>query len=263
LETRAGSPERPPLDHRPGADRGFDPFTHNPKVLIIDDDEDLVALLEHVFVRAGARVLGACSGQEGLHEFHRHQPDLVVLDIMMPDIDGWAVCRSLREASDVPILMLTAKSGAPDVTYSLDIGADDYVTKPFDTQILLARARALLRRSGQFDENGKAPAYDDGYLTIDLEQRRVLVRQEPVSLTSTEYELLACLLRGASQVLTYEQILGQVWNGACLQSPEYVHVYVYRLRQKLERDPANPRYLTKEHGVGYRFEPQSPVAPNP
>jgi two-component system KDP operon response regulator KdpE len=240
--------------------REFDPSLENVTVLVIDDDASLIELLRSVFGRAGARVLGACGGQEGLRQFHAYHPDLVVLDIMMPDMDGWEVCRSLRRISDVPILMLTAMDAAPDITYSLDSGADDYVTKPFEIQVLLARARALLRRSRRRTEGGEPTVYEDGYLAIDLGRRRVSVRQQPVSLTSTEYALLACLFRGAGRVLSYEQILEEVWNGACLESPEYVHVYVYRLRQKLEPDPANPRYLVKEHGLGYRFEPQLPAA---
>jgi two-component system KDP operon response regulator KdpE len=229
----------------------------NRKVLVIDDDADLVELLKRVFGSAGAQVFGACDGQEGLRQFYAHHPDLVVLDIMMPGMDGWEVCRSLRQLSNVPILVLTALNASQDVLYGLDRGADDYVTKPFDIQILLARARALLRRTSRPGGSEKCLTYDDGYLAIDLEQRRVWVRQQRINLTSTEYELLVYLFRSAGGVLTHEQILEHVWGEGCRESSQYVHVYVHRLRKKLEQDPADPRYLVKEHGVGYRFEPQA------
>jgi two-component system KDP operon response regulator KdpE len=243
-------------------DKRSDRALHNHKVLVIDDDPDLVELLRRIFVRAGAQVLGACDGREGLRQFYRHQPDLVVLDVMMPGMDGWEVCRALRQLSDVPILMLSAKSARKDIMYGLDRGADDYVTKPFDIQILLARARALLRRTAQPAGNDRPAPYDDGYLAIDPQQRRVWVRQEPINLTPTEYEFVAYLFENAGHVLTHEQILKHVWGGTHPERAHYVHVYVHRLRKKLEKDPARPQYLVKEHGVGYRFEPQGKVLPS-
>jgi DNA-binding response OmpR family regulator len=232
----------------------------NRTVLIIDDDAEMMELLKRIFVRTGARVVGACDGREGLRQFDLHHPDLVVLDVMMPGMDGWEVCRCLRRVSDVPILLLTVKSANRDIAFGLECGADDYVTKPFDVEVLLARARAILRRARQPGEFTAPPAYDDGHLAIDLSQRRVCVRQRPVRLTSTEYQLLTLLYRGAGRVFTYQEILDCVWAGACKESAEYVHVYVYRLRKKLERDPKNPHYFIKEHGVGYRLVLEPGVA---
>jgi DNA-binding response OmpR family regulator len=228
----------------------------NRKVLVIDDEPGLIQLIRDIFGRAGAQVLGACDGPEGIRQFHAHRPDLIILDVMMPGMDGFDVCRHLRQLSDVPILMLTVLGRDEDVTRGLESGADDFVTKPFANQVLLARARALLRRAAMVPGNERSPLYDDGHLTVDLEQRRVLVDQVPIRLTVTEYKLLAYLLQNAGQVLTYKEILEQVWGVAYLGSAQYVHVYIYRLRNKLEKDVANPKYLLTEPGVGYRFERQ-------
>jgi two-component system KDP operon response regulator KdpE len=231
---------------------------HGRKILVIDDDPDLIKLMADLFRLEGAQVLGARSAQEGLRQFYAHRPDLVILDIMMPGVDGWEVCRSLRQLSDVPILMLTALGSVQDISRALDGGADDFVTKPFANQVLVSRARALLRRAAMPRGGEKPLFYDDGHLTIDLERRRVRMRQQPIRLSLTEYRVLTCLVQNADRVLTYEQILRRVWGEACLGNLEYVHVYVHRLRRKLEEDPAHPRYFVTEPGVGYRFEQQLP-----
>jgi two-component system KDP operon response regulator KdpE len=231
---------------------------HNRKILVIDDDPGLMELLQHLFGREGAQVLAASNAQEGLRQFYAHRPDLVILDIMMPGTDGWKVCKSLRQLSDVPILMLTVLDSAQDIARALDGGADDFVTKPFSNQVLLARARALLRRAPMVPENEKAQVYDDGNLTVDLGRRQVWLRQQRIRLSLTEYGMLTCLVQNAGRVLTYEQILRLVWGEAYLGNTQYVHVYIHSLRRKLEEDPAHPRYLWTEPGVGYRFEPQRP-----
>jgi two-component system KDP operon response regulator KdpE len=222
-------------------------------ILIIDDDPTLLGIAELIFSRAGGQVYTATSGQEGLCQFYAHRPDLVLLDVMMPDMDGWQVCERIRQLSDVPIIMLTALGQDDDIMRGLDCGADDYVTKPFSLKVLAARARAILRRAALPSVTEKPATYSNGYLTIDLGQRQVVVRGEPLKLTPTEYRLLAYLLRNAGRVLTFQQILESVWGWEYQGNAEYVHVYTSRLRQKLEEDPKNPQYLLTEHGVGYSF----------
>ena len=229
---------------------------HNRKILLIDDDPYLTLLLKDLFEHEGAQVVSAQHAEEGLRQFYAHRPDLVVLDIMMPGMSGWEVCKTLRQLSDVPILMLTALGRDQDIARGLDGGADDFLTKPFSNQVLLAWVRALLRRAAIVPGTDRPLFYDDGYLTVDLEHRQVWRRHQAVRLSSTEYKLLTCLVQNGGRVLTYDQILGLVWGEVYLGSPEYVHVYVHRLRQKLEEDPAHPRYLLTEPGVGYRFERQ-------
>jgi two-component system KDP operon response regulator KdpE len=228
---------------------------HDSRILVIDDDPEILELVRLLFDRTGAHVWTARDARQGLRQFYDHRPDLVILDLMMPGLNGWDTCERLRELSDVPIMMLTALKQNGDIARGLDHGADDFVSKPFANQVLLARARALLRREERSAPGQRPHAYDDGYLSIDLERRRVRVRQQPAKLTPTEYKLLAYLLKHAGRVLTHEQILEQIWGPECLDSTHYVHVYVHRLRQKLEQDPEHPRYLLTEPGVGYRFEP--------
>ena len=226
----------------------------NAKILVIDDDPEMLELLELFLCRAGAQTFSARNAQDGLREFYECRPNLVILDLMMPGIDGWECCERLRQLSDVPIMMLTALSKSQDIVRGLDCGADDYVAKPFDKQVLLARVRALLRRAGRPTSEAPPGVYDNGHLTIDLEGWRVSVRRQPVRLTPTEFKVLRYLTENASRVLTYEQILKRVWGPECQDSAQYVHVYIHRLRQKLEENPAEPRYLITEPGVGYRFE---------
>jgi DNA-binding response OmpR family regulator len=222
-------------------------------ILVIDDDPETLKLLEVILERAGARVVAARDAEQGLRRFYEHRPDLVILDVMMPGRDGWEVCRDLRRLSAVPIMMLTVLDETRDALRGLDAGADDYVTKPFSPQLLVARAGALLRRAARPSTQEQGTLYDDGYLAIDLVRQRVRAAQQPVRLTPTEYKLLAYLVRHTGQVLSREQILGHVWGSECLGSTEYLHVYIYRLRKKLEPDPNHPRYLFTEPGMGYRF----------
>jgi len=226
----------------------------NKRILIIDDDREMLQLLEVSFSRTEAQIFKAANGAEGLRQFRTQQPDLVILDIMMPEMDGWEVCRRIRQLSDVPIIFLTALGGEEDVVRGLDYGAVDYVAKPFSPKVLLARAQAALRRTVKASGKPEPPGYSDDYLTIDLEMRQVLVRGEPVRLTATEYKLLNYLFLNAGQVLTFQQILERVWGMEYQDSINYVHVYMSLLRNKLEEDPRNPRYLLREHGVGYRFQ---------
>jgi two-component system KDP operon response regulator KdpE len=223
------------------------------KILVIDDNLDLLELLDAMLSRAGARVATAPNAATGLRQFYSFRPDLVLLDLMMPEVSGWEVCDRLREMSDVPIIMLTALADTGNVARGLESGADDYITKPFVRDVLLARIRAVLRRTEWTTAPAVVRPYDDGYLAIDLERRQVRVRQAPVRLTPTEYSLLAYLFQYAGLVRTYGQILQNVWGPECGDAVQYVHVYLHRLRHKLEADPNQPRYLLTEAGIGCRF----------
>jgi two-component system KDP operon response regulator KdpE len=231
----------------------------NKKILVIDDDWEMLRLVTRTFSKTEAQIYMAACGEEGLRLFFDQCPDLVVLDIMMPEMDGWEVCRRIRQIADVPIVLLTALEAEEDIVRGLDCGAVDYVTKPFSPKVLVARARAALRSAESPWEPDKLTRYHDDYLTIDLEARRVLVRGEPVKLTATELQLLAYLVTNADRVLSLEQILENVWGWEYQGCDNYVHVYVWHLRNKLEEDPKRPRYLVTDHGVGYRFRKDPPA----
>jgi two-component system KDP operon response regulator KdpE len=223
------------------------------KVLLIDDDDTSLRLVKLILGHAGYEVYTARGGPEGLGQFQAHQPDLVILDLLMPEVHGWQICQQLRQYSNVPILILTAMSGADNTISSLDAGADDYLEKPIEARVLLARVRALLRRSGRPPRIDQPSLFSDGYLTIDLTARQVLINNQPVELTPTEYALLVYLFQRAGQVCLYQQILGEVWKWE--QHPiDVVHQNVRRLRRKLKESSAAPRYLLTEYGVGYRFK---------
>ena len=227
-------------------------------ILVIDDDTLLLRLMEQVFSREGARVYTAHRGQEGLRLLHAHRPHLVLLDVMMPDMNGWEVCASIRQQSDVPIIFLTALGREDDIVRGLEDGAVDFVSKPASPKILLARARAALRQGELAPKVENTQTYRDDYLTIDLGKRWVLAGGQPVKLTAVEYRLLAYLLQNAGQALSLQQIYEDVWGFEYLGSVNYVHAYMWQLRQKLEEDPKRPRYLKTEEGVGYWFQKLPP-----
>jgi two-component system KDP operon response regulator KdpE len=240
--------------------RGEDVSTlKDKKILVIDDDREMLRLLTRTFLKTEAQMLTAASGQEGLRLFFDQRPDLVILDIMMPEMDGWQVCRRIRQISEVPIVFLTALEADQDVVRGLKCGAIDYITKPFSPKVLVARAQAALRRVESPWQPEKLPGYGDDYLTIDLGARRVRVRGKPVKLTANEFQLLAYLVKNADRVLSPEQILENVWGPEYQDCDNYVHVYVCHLRNKLEEDPKHPRYLLTDHGVGYRFRKDPPA----
>lgn len=222
------------------------------RILIIDDDPALVHLLEIKYSRAKAQVYTATNGIEGLREFYSCQPDLVLLDLMMPQMDGWEVCRHIRQFSEVPLIIFTALGQDKNMVRGLDAGATDYVTKPVNPDVLLARSRAALRQGTTSSQ--KRDLYSDDYLTINLNTREVYVDGKPIKLTAKEYGVLACLIQNVGQVVTVQQVLEKVWGWEYGDSIDYVHVYISRLRQKLEVDPKHSKYLLTEHGVGYRFE---------
>lgn len=226
----------------------------SPRILVIDDDKNIARLMEFGLKTANFEPIIALGGQEGLRQFYASQPDLVILDIMMPKMDGWTVCQRIREVSDVPIIMVTARDRDDDIVRGLDLEADDYVVKPVRMPVMIARVRASLRRA----ETAKAQTaieltYVDDYLTIDLATRRVTVEDQLVKLTPTEFNLLARLVQSAGRVLTYKQLLEDVWGWEYTDDIDYLRVYVWHLRQKIERDSKAPAYLITEHGVGYRF----------
>jgi DNA-binding response OmpR family regulator len=227
----------------------------NKIILIIDDDPLILRLLEYSFSRAGAQVHTAANGSEGLRLLRAQPPHLVILDIMMPEMDGWEVCSRIRQISDVPIIFLSALGGEDDIVRGLEDGAIDYVPKPASPKVLLGRARAALRQAELAAALDKPLSYRDEYLVIDLGQNLVVVNGKAVKLNQTESRLLAYLLQNAGRILTFQQILDHVWGLTCIDSATYVHVYVVQLRQKLEADPTQPRYLLSERGVGYRFRP--------
>jgi two-component system KDP operon response regulator KdpE len=223
------------------------------KVLVIDDEPMMCRLVSSIFSDQGATVVTANSGQEGIVMFQEVQPDLVILDILMPNLNGWEVCHRIRNYSDVPIIMLTVLNRSEEIVRAFDAGADDYVVKPFDREVLLARARALLRRSKVNHSLVFDPSFDDGYLAIDVKGELVMVDGQLIRLTSTEFDVLSYLYENSGQVCTFAQILENVWGEKNRYKAEYVHVYIWRLRQKLEVNPRNPVYLLSEHSLGYRF----------
>ncbi len=225
-------------------------------ILVIDDDKLTSRLISDQLTEEGYTVHAAHDGKEGLRQMYAHRPDLIILDVLMPEMDGWTTCRRVREVSNVPIIMLTSRDRPQDIIRGLDEGADEYVTKPFEVNVLLARVRAVLRRVALAPTapQREEVAYSDDYLTFNPIDRRVMVNGELVKLTPTEYNLLALLIKNAGRVLTYRRLLEQVWGWEYIDDVDYLRVYIWHLRRKLEPDPKNPRYVLTEHGVGYRFE---------
>jgi two-component system KDP operon response regulator KdpE len=220
------------------------------RVLLIDDDETLLGLLVDHMRAAGYQPQAANSGLEGLRLAADTAPDLVVLDVMMPEMDGWEVCHRLREISPVPIIMLTAKGEEYDKLRGFRLGVDDYVTKPFSFAELVARVGAVLSRAAvEVRER-----ITSGDLTIDFEQHRVTVAGEVIDLTPTEYRLLATLARNANHTLSTESLLTDVWGPQYAGETKHVKHYVWTLRKKIEADPGDPRHILTERGFGYRFE---------
>ena len=224
------------------------------KVLLIDDDADLLQLASVIFKREGAQIITARDGLEGLSKLFTHHPDLIILDVMMPGINGFEVCERIRQVSDTPLIMLTALNHEQEMLRGLEAGADDFLSKPFNADILLARAKTVLRRSEHLKSQTDAFNYNNGHLSIDVNRREVLMKGKRIKLTPVEFRLLAYLARNAGKVLTFQQILTNVWGNEYRGSIDYVHVYISHLRRKLEEDTKSPRYILTLHGVGYIFE---------
>ena len=228
------------------------------KILIADDEPDVVEVVGMTFKMhwPDSTIYTASNGEEAVASFFEHQPGLIILDLSMPVMGGLEVCRRIRRVSNVPIIMLTVRDEEIDKVRGLEAGADDYVTKPFGHLELIARARAVLRRSmpmaTSLDSEG---GYDDGYLCIDFGRSEVRVMGKRVLLTPTEYQLLVLLARNPGQLLSHDFLLSRVWGPECSEDRDYLKAYIKRLRHKLEPDPRNPSYLLNERGFGYRFRP--------
>jgi DNA-binding response OmpR family regulator len=222
-----------------------------PTVLVVEDDPDICGLVIALLQRAGMRGLQAGDGRSGLRSFFDHRPDLLVLDVGLPELDGWQVLERVRELSDVPVLVLTAAGESPEKVRGLEGGADDYVTKPFEPEELMARVRALLRR--QSPARPELEVLSDDVIRVDEAQRRVEVRGRPMALSPTEFKLLVALMRNREQVVTQEQLLESVWgNGA--GDPKQVRLYVSYLRRKL-RQAGAVEAIETVRGFGYLFRP--------
>ena len=226
----------------------------NLKVLLIDDDADLLQLATVIFKKEGAQVFTARDGMEGVIKLFTHHPDLIILDVMMPGMNGFEVCERIRQVSDTPLIMLTALNHEQEMLRGLEAGADDFLSKPFNADILLARAKTVLRRSEHLKSLSDQFHYDNGHLSIDVARRDVLINNKRIKLTPVEFRLLTYLARNAGKVLTFEQIRTNVWGGEYRGSMDYVHVYISHLRRKLGESTKNPRYILTLHGIGYVFE---------
>jgi two-component system KDP operon response regulator KdpE len=224
------------------------------RILLIDDDRALLWLLEQAFVKKGYQVYTADDGGEGLRQLFDHRPDVVILDIMMPTMDGWETYRRMRQLSNVPVIVFTGLGGEEDSIHSLKAGAGDHPVKPFKIDILLAMVEAMLRRAAFLASPNASLGYCDDHLVVDLAAREVFVRGQPVRLSPKEYELLVYLVQRAGQVLPHSQILRDVWDLEGQEHIRNVHLYIGRLRQRLEVDSRQPRYILTVYGIGYRFK---------
>jgi two-component system KDP operon response regulator KdpE len=222
-------------------------------ILLIEDELSLRKFLAASLVSAGYEVDEAATGQQGLRHASQQPPELVILDLGLPDIDGQDVLRQLREWLTAPVIVLSARDQEHQKITALDNGADDYLTKPFSTQELLARIRVALRHAARTDSESTATTFELADLKVDLAARRVFVRGVEVHLTPIEYKLLTTLTRNAGKVLTHRQLLKEVWGPQRVDETHYLRVFMANLRRKLEVEPARPRYLLTEQGVGYRF----------
>ena len=228
-------------------------MTTQAKILVIEDEEDIIHLLRFRFEQEGYKVLAAGNGVEGLRLLQQEHPSLVVLDVMMPRMNGWETCKRIRQYSDVPIIMLTALGQETDKVRGLELGADDYVTKPFSLAELVARVRAALRRSKQPLATNVTVQIDER-LTVDRAQRQVVVDGRKTELSPTEFRILDCFLDNLGRILTHQSLLTQVWGWEYLDETDYLKVYIHHLRKKIEENPSQPRYIVTERGLGYRFQ---------
>lgn len=223
------------------------------KILIVDDDRDHLQVMATALKHESFHVFTACTGLEGLRAAFAAHPDLVILDIMLPDMDGFEICRRLREFSDTPVIMLTARSTKTDVVKGLSIGADDYITKPFSLAELLARVRTALRHRGASDLP-KASVLIHGDLVVDMAKHQVTVRGRPVDLSPTEFRLLAYLARNDRCVVPHRTLLMEIWGPEYCDQTDYLHLYIRYLRQKIEADPTHPEIIKTERGIGYYLD---------
>jgi two-component system, OmpR family, response regulator RegX3 len=225
------------------------------RILVVEDEESFSDALGYMLRREGFEVALAATGPDGVAEFDRNGADLVLLDLMLPGLSGLEVCRALRQRSDVPVIMLTAKDAEVDKVVGLEIGADDYVTKPFSARELVARMRAVLRRRGAEPEDAGSSVLESGPVRMDVDRHVVSVDSESVAMPLKEFELLEFLLRNSGRVLTRGQLIDRIWGSDYVGDTKTLDVHVKRLRAKIEPSPSTPRYLLTVRGLGYKFEP--------
>jgi two-component system KDP operon response regulator KdpE len=225
----------------------------NRVILVVDDEERMVRFIRLNLEHDGFIVVEAYNSHQAMDKLRETLPDLILLDVMLPDIDGFEMLRMVRENHDIPVIMLTAKSEEDDRVRGLELGADDYVTKPFSPRELVSRVKAVLRRTDTSRGQSTGVIEVDNRLKIDFDRREVWVEGKLVKLRPTEYRLLYHLVQNAGWVISHDQILAKVWGYEYRDEPHYVRLYVNYLRQKLEEDPSNPKYILTERGVGYRF----------
>jgi len=223
------------------------------RVLVVEDEESFRDALQFMLSREGFDVVLAADGAEGMKQFDAKNPDIVLLDLMLPEVSGTEVCKYIRTKSNVPVIMLTAKDTEIDKVVGLELGADDYVTKPFSTRELLARIKAVLRRGFDLDSESVG-AVEGGPIRMDVERHALSVNGEAVAMPLKEFELLEFLMRNSGRVLTRGQLMDRVWGSDYVGDGKTLDVHVKRIRSKIEPDPANPVYLTTVRGLGYRFE---------
>jgi two-component system KDP operon response regulator KdpE len=230
-------------------------MTAQASILVVDDEPPLREFIRKNLAARGFHVHTAANGLEALAIFNTQPLELIILDLMMPGMDGLETTRRIRQASPVPIIILSALSEERDKVAALDLGADDYLTKPFGVEELLARVRAVLRRARPAHASQTGGQLCLGDLVLDPAAHTVTQRDQPLRVTPTEFELLHYLMRNAGKVITHRELLQRVWGAEYGDEAEYLRVYIRRLRQKIEADPLHPRYLLTEHGLGYRFDP--------
>jgi DNA-binding response OmpR family regulator len=223
------------------------------KILVVDDDETLLRFVDEYLTREGHRVITADRGAKGLRALYQERPDLVILDVMMPGMDGWEVCARMRELADVPILMLTAKTSEGDKLRGFRLGVDDYITKPFSLAELAARTRAVLARTAASRQEAQT-VYQVGRVRVDMRKRVAHLDEELITLTPTEFRLLAALARRAGQAVAQADLLSEVWGGLRQEGGSALRRYIWFLRQKIEEDPDQPRHLVTVRGFGYRLD---------
>ncbi|OGN98391.1 MAG: hypothetical protein A2Y58_01130 [Chloroflexi bacterium RBG_13_51_52] len=229
------------------------------KILIVDDEPAQIRLFSQLLTANGYYVLKAVSGREAIRAVHESKPDLILLDVIMPEMDGWQTCGLIRDISEIPIIMLTGKRNSEeDIVRGLECGADEYLSKPVGNRELLARVKATLRRADKPSKSEKKNTqFSNGYLTIDVLERRVTVNGERLKLTPREFRLLALLVDNADRIVSHQQVLENVWGWEYIDDVDYVRIYISHLRQKIEPDTSQPKYILTEPGVGYYFSSKS------
>jgi DNA-binding response OmpR family regulator len=230
-----------------------DTSLRNRRILVVDDEERMVRFIRLNLEHDGFRVSEAYQGSQAIERLRNTLPDLILLDVMLPDLDGFEILKMIREVSNVPVIMLTAKGEEDDRVRGLELGADDYVTKPFSPRELVSRVRAVLRRTESAGGSTHGLIEVDERLKLDFDRHEVWVEGKLINLRPTEYRLLYHLVQNAGWVISHDQLLANVWGYEYRDEPHYVRLYINYLRKKIEKDPANPQYILTERGIGYRF----------